>query len=279
MIKCLNCNYEICNGCEDVGNKCPLCGFIIKKQESRNEKKQRKKNLNCLYCQTPLTKKQIRKNQKYCSQKCASASKRPRAIIVPLKKFGKLTIIKKVADVHHTQRGSIYDAIWLCKCDCGKYIETRGVNLQRTFRPKLTCGCEDSYKTRPHQERIIIGYYKIYQTNARQDQKVFRLSFNQFVNIVNQNCIYCNIPPSTKRSNRQKNVQSILVNGIDRINNDLGYILDNCAPCCKKCNTMKTNMPIFEFITHIQKIYENSKNNKLLLKILKKFKDCDKDKE
>ena len=47
-------------------------------------------------------------------------------------------------------------------------------------------------------------------------------------------------------------------NGIDRKDNNLGYEKANCVPCCKRCNQMKNDMTMDEFINQIINI-----NNKL----------------
>jgi len=44
-------------------------------------------------------------------------------------------------------------------------------------------------------------------------------------------------------------------NGVDRFNNNKGYELDNCVPCCWKCNNAKNNMNISEFKEWIYRIY------------------------
>lgn len=49
------------------------------------------------------------------------------------------------------------------------------------------------------------------------------------------------------------------LNGVDRIDSNKGYTKDNCVPCCKICNQMKSNIDIGTFLTQISKIY-NFKN-------------------
>ncbi|MEI8273908.1 MAG: hypothetical protein WCG08_14935 [Paludibacter sp.] len=36
-------------------------------------------------------------------------------------------------------------------------------------------------------------------------------------------------------------------NGIDRVNNQIGYIKENCVPCCKHCNYAKGDLSISDF--------------------------------
>jgi hypothetical protein len=46
-------------------------------------------------------------------------------------------------------------------------------------------------------------------------------------------------------------------NGIDRKNNSLGYVSNNCVPCCSECNLMKRKMSVNQFLEHMRKILCN----------------------
>ena len=47
--------------------------------------------------------------------------------------------------------------------------------------------------------------------------------------------------------------------GIDRFDNDNGYIISNCVPCCWMCNNMKSSYTDKEFMNQINKIYNHRK--------------------
>lgn len=49
------------------------------------------------------------------------------------KKYDRLTVIKRIK--HNYQK----EAMWLCRCDCGKMIETRGSSLRAGLTK--SCGC------------------------------------------------------------------------------------------------------------------------------------------
>ena len=51
------------------------------------------------------------------------------------------------------------------------------------------------------------------------------------------------------------------LNGVDRIDSNKGYTKDNCVPCCKICNQMKSNIDIGTFLTQISKIYNFKKRS------------------
>jgi len=50
----------------------------------------------------------------------------------------------------------------------------------------------------------------------------------------------------------------LIYNGIDRVDNAIGYLTDNCVACCKVCNRAKLQMSKNEFFDHIKKIYERN---------------------
>lgn len=43
--------------------------------------------------------------------------------------------------------------------------------------------------------------------------------------------------------------------GIDRVDPKIGYVLENCKPCCYLCNYMKKDYDLEEFLGHIYRIY------------------------
>lgn len=84
----------------------------------------------------------------------------------------------------------------------------------------------------------------------------FELSREDIIKLCQQNCYYCGEPPKQKLpENRVKNGHFIH-NGIDRKDNNIGYTMDNCVPCCTKCNMSKRTMSITEFLSWIKKVYE-----------------------
>ena len=51
-------------------------------------------------------------------------------------------------------------------------------------------------------------------------------------------------------------------NGIDRIDNNKGYTIDNIVPCCAKCNYAKGKLTLQEFKELIEGIYNHRFNDK-----------------
>jgi hypothetical protein len=48
-----------------------------------------------------------------------------------------------------------------------------------------------------------------------------------------------------------------IYNGIDRVNNNFGYLIDNCVTCCTNCNVAKMARTQEEFNSWNQRVYEH----------------------
>ena len=83
------------------------------------------------------------------------------------------------------------------------------------------------------------GKYQLYIYNAKVRHLEITLTQSEFINIINKPCYYCN---STENI------------GIDRKNNSIGYILENCNPSCSVCNYMKRTSTIKDFINKCREI-------------------------
>lgn len=82
---------------------------------------------------------------------------------------------------------------------------------------------------------------------------MFDLSYEQFLVLTEQPCFYCG-EPFSKVFKTKKSCVEYLCNGIDRINNKIGYCTDNCVPCCKFCNTAKLDMDVDDYIRKIKQV-------------------------
>lgn len=89
--------------------------------------------------------------------------------------------------------------------------------------------------------------YKRYQYSAIQRQKEFDLSTTTFRRLIHSKCYYCGVEPKQVHN-------EMLYNGIDRLDNDQGYNIDNCLACCKVCNRGKGDMSSSEYTTHLTRI-------------------------
>lgn len=72
---------------------------------------------------------------------------------------------------------------------------------------------------------------------AERDGIEITLQDEDIAALVCRNCHYCNAPGSVDSPN-----------GIDRKDNDAGYVYGNCLPCCSMCNYMKGTYSYWAFI-------------------------------
>lgn len=87
-----------------------------------------------------------------------------------------------------------------------------------------------------------------YRSNAKRRGKSFELSVEEFESITSQPCHYC----GGTSSDYDKSSRG---NGIDRMDSRVGYIFENCVPCCSRCNFVKNTLGYDEFLEWIRKIY------------------------
>jgi hypothetical protein len=162
---------------------------------------------------------------------------------------------------------------WMCKCDCGNitYATTSGLINGEI----VSCGCKkykdcfSAYKEtlrngRTKYQMFIDKLCRIYITQSTQRKLKFELTHTDVEELTQGNCAYCGSIPNTKlvssKSGRTKETfyYDFTYNGIDRVDNIVGYIKTNCVSCCITCNRMKTSMNVNDFYEHISKIYHKS---------------------
>ena len=97
----------------------------------------------------------------------------------------------------------------------------------------------------------VSNNYKKYIDSAKQRLYDFKLSEDEFNEIIRYPCYICGI---MNKYNKHNNI--IHRNGIDRYDNTLGYIKDNCRSCCSMCNYLKRDSPYDKFMDKIKRIYE-----------------------
>lgn len=98
--------------------------------------------------------------------------------------------------------------------------------------------------------------YRNYRSRASVEGLAFTLTPHQFHELTVQSCHYCGCEPA-QRINSKYRGGPFTYNGIDRMDNAVGYVLRNCAPCCKRCNTMKGNFSYQEFVVHLKRMYDH----------------------
>lgn len=109
-----------------------------------------------------------------------------------------------------------------------------------------------------------IHYAQKTSVNARYDDyNDGILSLKQFYQLATSNCYYCRMVPSNKRkiyckksSIEAKENCTFIYNGLDRVDNNLPHNYDNVVPCCKYCNTAKSQLSLKDFNNWIIRLAE-----------------------
>jgi len=159
-------------------------------------------------------------------------------------RYNKLVGIRFNKLVQKPQDPTRCDAEWLWQCDCGQQIVALARYVKRNF--KKSCGCH----VRRGWKMVAWNVYK--KSYADGD-----LTFEDFCQMAQQNCYYCNKPPS---NNRNYHNNQWTYNGLDRLNNTI-HNKDNVVPCCWYCNQKKSNTDYEEFMNWISTVYHNRKEN------------------
>lgn len=175
-------------------------------------------------------------------------------------RFGKLVILEEIG-VNKWKK-----PIVKCICDCGQYFECVLGNIR--FRNIHQCNsCRYIFHKTAEKSKAGFNILKIrYKNNAKSRNLDFDLSDEQFKKLTTSNCFYCNQVPSmhTRNSNVKYKNEGIaefgnyIYNGIDRIDSDLGYTIENCVPCCGICNIAKSNYKQDEFLEWIKRVYKHT---------------------
>lgn len=141
-----------------------------------------------------------------------------------------------------------------CK-KCGTVFSRRASIIKENID---TTQCSNCRKNRFGKPLNVLEYkmYCFYRSGAEQRKIDFNLSEDEFRSIIKQNCYYCGEEPSRHQSVSYRQDYE-LVNGIDRIDSNKGYSIENCVPCCKICNIMKNKLSKKVFLEKVSKIYNH----------------------
>lgn len=161
------------------------------------------------------------------------------------KRFGRLIATNQVKKINKLPKR-------LCHCDCGKETWVSTARLINSETKSCGCGKGSGNRLAPgmsSRNRVL----REYQRHAKDNNRSWELTDSQFDILTKDCCFFCGRLPNTQR----KTIDSYGIftyNGIDRLNNDRGYTIDNVVSCCIICNRAKNNMTFKDFMTWIQDV-------------------------
>lgn len=157
---------------------------------------------------------------------------------------GVLTCIEDLGPVKNGTKTVHQLKVKCARCGNESIVRADKINT-KTYTPQSCTHCINSLlqeiadskysETRSFRKRL----HSI-QANAKGRGIKLLLTEEQIKNMLEQDCYYCGEPHA---------------NGIDRIDSDGGYTIDNAVPCCGICNVMKNKFPISVFLDKVNKIY------------------------
>lgn len=154
-------------------------------------------------------------------------------------RHGRLVVIKR-AESKQTA------ACWLCKCDCGAECVVRGGNL------RTGSGC-----LRRPPGAALRHLFANLRSRAKERGYKWALTREQFAHLTRQDCFYCGVEPrQIRRVETGRNGKPYVYNGLDRVDNERGYVLGNVVPCCGDCNYAKRFRTPEEFEAWIHRVHE-----------------------
>lgn len=175
----------------------------------------------------------------------------------------------RLTAIHRIERNNHGKAVWLFKCSCGIHKELNGTDVS-TGRVK-SCGClgketsrQNSIRGAPKRikpDAAARDLFQRYKRRAMERGYEFSLTYSQFLMLNKSACHYCDDPPSQWATSKA----GILFwyNGIDRVDNKLGYTLANSVACCSLCNQMKHVLPADLFIAQCEKITRKNERHRV----------------
>lgn len=155
----------------------------------------------------------------------------------PGDRFGSLTIVE-------LRRGAkSVHPLAVCVCDCGQTRTPRQSALRRGLAMQCgSCSHKTAWVERERMaadERHLRSKEGEYRGNARSRNIPWNLDRQSFRRLVQEACRYCGCQPA---------------GGIDRLENSVGYTVENSVPCCAQCNYGKRDLTEADFLAWIGRV-------------------------
>jgi hypothetical protein len=167
------------------------------------------------------------------------------------RRYGKLVVQGISRKEIIKNRNRIY---WNCLCDCGGTAEVLTNDLISGHTKSCRCLTKIEYG------KASFNYlYKSYQIKATKRNLEFNLSKEEFLYLTKQNCFYDGVEPH--QIIKTRNNGDYVYNGIDRIDSSKGYTIDNCVPCCGRCNEAKMAETQEDFYAWIDRVHAHIHRN------------------
>lgn len=165
-------------------------------------------------------------------------------------KFGSLTALEYIPGNKELKK----NGVWLCLCDCGNKIFLTGWKLVNNYTQ--SCGC---LIQRTPEQTIDAGISQIVR-GLKNRKYSCDLTNEEVKSLIFLNCAYCGAVPEQECrivGLGRKRFLAFKYNGLDRVDNNIGYTSNNVLPCCIRCNRGKGDLSLEDFIEWLKNISQN----------------------
>lgn len=164
--------------------------------------------------------------------------------------YGKLTIISQ--EPGRCPNGY---ALWKAQCKCGQFIVRPSYRFRNKYTAMQCCPeCAPVGRPRvPDNGAHVNALFTGRKRSAKERKLAWEITKEHARSMFESNCFYCDGPPQMAYTH--KNLSgSYAWNGIDRVDNSLGYIPSNCVSCCWDCNRAKGTLSHEDFMEWIKRL-------------------------
>lgn len=165
-------------------------------------------------------------------------------------KFNSLTVMR------YLREKKAYE----CLCDCGKTVYARSNGL-KTGR-HASCGCIGRDPLLPDHMAAKNDIYRNYKRAAKKREYEFLLTKEEFIDLILGACHYCGTVGSLYSSAVAH--KDFRHNGVDRVDNLIGYVKENTVSCCASCNRSKGILGLEAWAEWLRTLAAHQKINKTL---------------
>ncbi len=158
-------------------------------------------------------------------------------------RFGKLIVIERLNK----------EALWRVRCDCGAYKRFEHSSLVRGKR--RACGTNVCRAKYTEQEVAFTNYKHHLKKGARTRGLKYQISDKKLKELINGPCYYCGSPPEERVVRLREKEFVWRINGVDRVDNKVGYKFHNVVSCCRLCNRIKLDYLVRDFLRHAEAIH------------------------
>lgn len=104
-------------------------------------------------------------------------------------------------------------------------------------------------RARWRQQNPLKARFTVMRVNAKKKGRQIPFTFEEWKRIFyDQSCAYCGGKSD---------------GGIDRVNNQETYTIENCVPCCRLCNYIKRDLSLEQCFAHIRRMLAHSESKGL----------------